>query len=107
MALVHAQASGMGGMRTAGDLVARVMFAKRMKREDAKRYVAEKLGISVLSLTDEIVMQELREQLGLGVTYRGYDATARGIEAKINISRVLDLKINSVENFLKRTGTKM
>ena len=43
----------MGGIRTAGDLVAWMQMARRMKINDAKAYVADKLGVDVIALTDE------------------------------------------------------
>jgi len=36
MAIAHAIASGMGGMRAAGDLVARMQIARGMKIDEAK-----------------------------------------------------------------------
>lgn len=106
MASVHAHASGMGGIRTAGDLVARVMFQKKMKLPEAKKYVAEKLNVPVLSLTDEIVMRETREDLGLGTVFGGYGHAPKGIEAKFNIAKVLDININCVDKFIEKTGMK-
>ncbi len=52
MASTHALASGMGGMRTAGDLVARMQMTRGMRLPQAKQYVADKLGCSVLDLSD-------------------------------------------------------
>lgn len=63
MAVMHEVASGMGGVRTAGDLVARMQMLKGMKLKDAKEYVAKKLGVSVFDLSDSYAMKELREQL--------------------------------------------
>ncbi len=40
MAISHAIASGMGGMRTAGDLVARMQMTRGMRIQEAKAYVA-------------------------------------------------------------------
>jgi len=53
MALTHMHASGMGGIRTAGDLVARMQMSKKMRLNEAKAYVAGKLKISVADLSDE------------------------------------------------------
>lgn len=106
MAIVHSQASGMGGIRTAGDLVARMQLAKSMRLNDAKKYVADRLGVSLLDLTDEVVMREVREDLDIGTVFMGYGAASRGIEAKANISKLLDLKINCVEKFKNKTGLK-
>ena len=41
MDIPHLMASGMGGIRSAGDLVARMMYTKKMKLKDAKEYVAK------------------------------------------------------------------
>jgi dimethylamine--corrinoid protein Co-methyltransferase len=103
MAIVHSQASGMGGIRTAGDLVARVQLAKSMRLPQAKEYVANKLGISVSDLSDEVIMRELREELDIGTVFMGYGASSRGIEAKIRIAKLLDLEINCVERFKAKT----
>ena len=40
MAATHALASGMGGMRTAGDLVARMQITRGMRLPEAKAHVA-------------------------------------------------------------------
>ena len=101
MAVVHEMAAGMGGIRTAGDLVARAQMSKAMKINEAKEYVAGKLGISVFDLSDSHLMKELREQLDIGHV-QARDQASYGIEAKFNIARVLELKINSVENFKRK-----
>jgi dimethylamine--corrinoid protein Co-methyltransferase len=94
--------AGMGGMRTAGDLVARVQLAKAMKTPDAKKYVAGKLHLSVEELTDPVIMDEVRRDLGLGrIIY--FPGNPIGMEAKINIARVLDIEIKSVNNFMQKT----
>ena len=66
MACTHALASGMGGMRTAGDLVARMQMTRGMRLKEAKRYVAGKLGCAVRDLADPIAMHDVRRELGLG-----------------------------------------
>ena len=103
MAITHAHASGMGGMRAAGDLVARVQMARGMRIQESKAYVAEKLGVAVAELTDPIIMTEIRTDLGLGVV-TPLPGVPKGIEAKFNIARVLDIDINCVTRFRKRTG---
>ena len=40
-------AAGMGGIRTAGDLVAWMQMTRKMKIAEAKQYVASKLGIDI------------------------------------------------------------
>jgi hypothetical protein len=101
MAITHARASGMGGMRAAGDLVARMQMTRGMKIQEAKTYVAEKLGIAVAELTDPIIMTEVRTDLGLGLV-TPLPGVPKGIEAKFNIARVLDIDINCVNRFKKR-----
>ena len=103
MAIAHAQASGMGGMRAAGDLVARVQLAKKLRIREAKAYVAEKLGVSVTDLADPIIMGEVRSDLGLG-TMMPLGHTPKGIECKFNISRVLGIKVNCLETFKSKAG---
>jgi len=102
MAVPHYMASGMGGIRSAGDLVARMQFTKNMKIKEAKEYVAKKLGITALEIADEHVMRELREELKIGVI-TGVPGAPRGIAAKMNIERLLDIKINSCEIFREKT----
>ena len=103
VAITHAMASGMGGMRTSGDLVARMQMTRGMKIAEAKRYVADKLGVSVAELTDAVVMWEIRQNLGLGVVYskRGLP---KGIEAKHHIAQLLGIEINSLNRFRQRAG---
>ena len=66
MAISHAIASGMGGMRAAGDLVARMQMTRGMKIDEAKAYVADKLSISVSDLTDPVIMTDIRQDLEIG-----------------------------------------
>ena len=107
MASTHALASGMGGMRTAGDLVARMQMTRGMRLPQAKQYVADRLGCSVLDLSDTIDMHDLRRDLGLGrmqVQDLTYPAQPGTMEAKFHISEVLDIPINSVECFKRNAG---
>ena len=98
MAVPHYMASGMGGIRTAGDLVARMEYSRNMKIDEAKEYVAKKLGVSTLDIADEHIMRDLREELRLG-TVTAIPGVPRGIAAKMNIEKLLDIKINSCEKF--------
>jgi dimethylamine--corrinoid protein Co-methyltransferase len=102
MDLPHFLTSGMGGIRTTGDLIARMQFGKNMRIKDAKAYVAKKLGITTVELADEFVMRDLREELGIGVV-TGVPGAPRGIAAKMNIENLLDIKINSCEKFREKT----
>jgi len=103
----HAHAAGMGGYRTAGDLVARMQMTRRMRLKDAKQYVAGKLGCSTRDLSDPIAMETIRQDHGIGnlaCTSAVHPAEAGMIEAKFNIGKLLDIPINSVERFRARVG---
>ena len=91
-------AAGMGGIRTAGDLVAWMQMTRKMKIGAAKQYVAHKLGIDFIDLTDEEVMRQIREDLGIG-TITAVAGSAKGIAAKWKIAELLDIQINSVNLF--------
>jgi len=78
-------------------------MTRKMKINDAKAYVAEKLGIEVFDLTNEEVMSELRKDLGLG-TVTSIAGGPKGIRAKMKIAELLDIKIRSVELFKAQMG---
>src|SRR6056297_1422312 len=101
MAITHAHASGMGGMRAAGDLVARMQMSRGMKIEEAKAYVAGKLGISKPELTDPVIMTEVRQDLDIGMMNPVANCS-KGIESKFKIADLLGIPINCVEQFKKR-----
>ena len=103
MALTHAHASGMGGMRAAGDLVARMQMTRGMKIQQAKKYVAEKLGVSITDLTDPVIMTEVRDDLQIGVM-TPLPGCAKGIEAKFRIADLLDIDINCVNRFREKAS---
>ena len=98
MAITHAIASGMGGMRAAGDLVARMQMTRGMKIQRAKEYVAGKLKVSVSDLTDPVLMEEVREELQIG-SVMPLPGCAKGIEAKLRIAEVLGIDINCIRRF--------
>ena len=98
MFVAHYMAGGMGGIRTTGDLVARMQFSKKMKLKAAKESVAQKLGVTTFEMSDEQVMRELREELRIGVI-TGLPNSPRGITAKLNIEDLLGIKIGSCEHF--------
>jgi len=98
MPITHIMTSGMSGIRAAGDLVARMEFSKSMRIGEAKEYVAKKLDVSTLDLSDEYVMREVREDHGIGVI-TSVAGAPKGIAAKMNIEKLLDIKINSCEMF--------
>jgi|TARA_B100001971_G_C18155657_1_gene518387 dimethylamine--corrinoid protein Co-methyltransferase len=101
MPIAHIMASGMGGIRTAGDLVAWMQITRRMKIAEAKNYVADRLGVSLLDLTDEAVMCEIRNDLGIG-TVTATASGPKGIRAKLKVAELLDIQINSVTRFQKQ-----
>ena len=103
MSISHALASSMGGIRTAGDLVARMQLTKKMRLDEAKQYVAGKLGISVMDLCDSTVMRRLREELDIGVI-TAVAGAAKGLEAKARIADLLDVRINCVERLKNKMG---
>jgi dimethylamine--corrinoid protein Co-methyltransferase len=92
MSISHALASGMGGIRTSGDLVARMQMTHKMRLPEAKKYVADKLKVGVEDLADSTVMRNLRQELDIGVI-TAVPGARRGIEAKRNISELLDVKV--------------
>jgi dimethylamine--corrinoid protein Co-methyltransferase len=103
MHIAHIFASGMGGIRTSGDLVAWMQLIKKMKLTEAKKYVASKLEIELRDLTNEEVMRQLREDLGIGTT-TSVAGGPKGIRAKLRVAELLDIPINSVELFKSQIG---
>jgi len=101
MHIAHSIASGMGGMRTAGDLVARMQMSRSMKIKEAKEYVAGKLKVSVSNLADPVVMSEVREDLDIG-RVNALPRVAKGIDAKFRIAKLLGIEINCVNQFKDR-----
>jgi len=101
--VAHGVSSCMSGIRTAGDLVLRMQLAKSMKIDQAKKYVAEKLGVKPIDLSDSDLMAEVRSKYGLGRSF-DLNKSPKGIEAKFNIARILGIKINSVDLFRTRAG---
>jgi dimethylamine--corrinoid protein Co-methyltransferase len=101
----HEIAAGMGGTRTTGDMVMRMQLAKKMRINEAKKYVADKLGLSILEICDIITMSEVRSDRGFGLPhFEPYAESNIGMEAKFRIAKALDIKINSVERFKERAG---
>jgi dimethylamine--corrinoid protein Co-methyltransferase len=99
MPIAHGCASGLGGMRAAGDLVARMQMARGMRLGEAKTYVAERLGVTPFDLSDPVLMSERRAELGLGRPITGelsHPDEPLAIEAKGNIADLLGLEIRSV-----------
>jgi len=75
-----------------------MQITRRMKIHEAKAYVAKKLNVDLLDLTDEEVMRPLREDLGIGIV-TSVAGSPKGIRAKMKIADLLDITIRSVELF--------
>ena len=103
MHLAHIFASGMGGIRTTGDLVAWMQLIKKMKLAEAKQYVAQKLKLDVSDLVNEELIRQLRQDLGIG-TITSVAGSPKGMRAKLKIAELLDVQINSVELFKSQTN---
>ena len=107
MDVTHALAAGMGGIRTAGDLVARMQMSKGMRLPEAKSYVADKLGCSERDLGDSYAMEQLRGEKGLGRILDHsnlHPGEPNAMYAKFRIAELLGLRINSVERFKELAG---
>jgi hypothetical protein len=107
MDVTHALAAGMGGMRTAGDLVARMQMSRGMRLAQAKRYVADKLGCSEGDLSDSYAMEQLRGEKGLGRILDHsnlHPGEPNAMMAKFRIAELLGIPINSVERFRELSG---
>ncbi|KXB05638.1 hypothetical protein AKJ49_00385 [candidate division MSBL1 archaeon SCGC-AAA382A03] len=96
MDVTYRMAAGMGGLRTSGDLVARTQLDKKMQIDEGKKYVAEKLGIDVTDLSDEIAMRKAREENGIGLPI-ATPGKPKGFAAKKNIKELFDFDIRSIE----------
>ena len=95
--------SGMGGLRTTGDLVARMQLSRGMKIDVAKQYVADKLGVSVQEIHDPVIMREVREDKKIGIL-QSLPGFPKGMEAKQNIASLLDIELNSLRASKTRMG---
>ena len=93
----------MGGLRTTGDLVARMQISRGMKIDAAKQYVADKLGVSLTDIHDAVAMREIREDLRIGLL-QSLPGQPKGYEAKRNIAEVLGLELNSLRASKNRVG---
>ena len=80
-----------------------MQLIKKMKLTEAKKYVAQKLKIELLDLTNEEVTRQLREDLGIGTT-TSVAGSPKGIRAKLKVAELLGVPINSVELFKSQTG---
>jgi dimethylamine--corrinoid protein Co-methyltransferase len=107
MDVTHALAAGMGGIRTAGDLVARMQMSRGMRLKEAKEYVAGKLGCTARDLSDSYAMEQIRGEKGLGRILDHsnlHPGEPNAMMAKFRIAELLGIRINSVEKFKDLAG---
>jgi len=107
MDVTHALAAGMGGIRTAGDLVARMQMSRGMRLKEAKEYVAGKLGCTVRDLSDSYAMEQIRGERGLGRILDHsnlHPGEPNAMYAKFRIAELLGIHINSVARFRELAG---
>ena len=107
MDVTHALAAGMGGIRTAGDLVARMQMSRGMRLKEAKEYVAGRLDCTVRDLSDSYAMEQIRGERGLGRILDHsnlHPGEPNAMMAKFRIAELLGIKISSVERFSEMAG---
>ena len=103
MSIAEGLAAGMGGIRTAGDLVMRMQQSRKMRLPEAKKYVAEKLKVTPADLSDECTMRDVRGDLGIG-TVTSVVGTPNGMAAKFRIAELLGIEISGVNKFKQKAG---
>jgi dimethylamine--corrinoid protein Co-methyltransferase len=94
-------------MRAAGDLVARMQITRGMRLQEAKAYVAERLGVGPSDLSDSLLMTDVRRQHELGriTTFEmSYATEGSAMESKFRIAELLDLPVNCVQRFRQHAG---
>jgi len=83
----------------------RLQLSKKMKINEAKKYIADKLGISLQDISDVITMTDIRAERGFGLGSIESSAERNiGMAAKFKIAEALDIRINSVEKFKELAG---
>ena len=75
-----------------------LQLIKKMKIAEAKQYVAEKLAVEISDLTNEEIMRQIRQDLGIGII-TSVAGSPKGMRAKLKVAELLDVRINSVELF--------
>ena len=87
-----------------------MQITRGMRLQQAKEYVADKLGVSLMDLSDPVVMLDVRKERGLGASTEAgeilYVDDPIGLEAKFHIAELLGIPINSVERFKALTGAR-
>ena len=89
------------------DFVVTQLFFDNADFFEFRDHVAGKLGVTPFDLSDPVVMTDVRNEFGFGRIHSyaiSQPAQANQIEAKLNISRVLDVPINCVQRFARHAG---
>ena len=84
-----------------------MQITRGMRLQEAKAYVAERLGVGPSDLSDSLMMTDVRRQHELGriTTFEmSYAAESSAMEAKFRIAELLDLPVNCVQRFRKHAG---
>ena len=83
----------------------RLQLSKKMKINEAKKYIVDKLGITLQELSDVMAMTDVRAERGFGLASIESCAERNiGMAAKFKIAEALDIKINCVERFKELAG---
>ena len=83
--------------------MARMQMTRGMKIREAKKFVADKLKISVADVADPVVMAEVREELDIGMV-NAVPRVTKGMDAKFRIADILGIEINCVSRFKRKIG---
>ena len=84
-----------------------MQIARGMRIQEAKAYVAERLGVSPSDLSDPLAMEDVRRQHGLGriTTFEmSYPTESSAMESKFRIAELLGLPVNCVQRFSQHAG---
>ena len=88
-----------------GSVLTRMQMTRGMRIREAEEYVANKLSVSGLELSDPVIMAEVRDDLNIGLV-RSLPHRVKGIDAKFRIAEVLGIEINCVNRFKERVRVK-
>ncbi len=82
-----------------------LQMTRGMRLRQTKQHVSHRIGATPLDLPAPVVMTDVGSELGFGRIHSyaiSQPSQADQIEAKFNISKALELPINSVERFRER-----
>lgn len=80
-----------------------MQMVRKMRIAEAKAYVADRLKVSPIDLSNEHVMREVREELDIGII-TAVPGCAKGIEAKARIAELLGIDIACVTRMKRMVG---